>query len=33
LGPNAKYFAWVGAMLSDVEWRKYGEDVDGTFLR
>jgi parallel beta-helix repeat protein len=33
LGANAKYFAWVGATLSEVEWRGYGEDVDGIFQR
>jgi parallel beta-helix repeat protein len=33
LGANAKYFAWVGASLSEVEWRRYGQDVDGIFQR
>jgi parallel beta-helix repeat protein len=33
LGANAKYFAWMGAILSEAEWRQYGQDVNGTFQR
>jgi parallel beta-helix repeat protein len=33
LGPAAKYYAWVGANLSEAEWRRAGQDADGTFLR
>jgi parallel beta-helix repeat protein len=33
LGPETKYFAWQGMALSESEWRGYGQDVQGRFLR
>ncbi len=33
LGRNAKYFAWAGATMSETEWRRSGQDVEGTFRR
>ena len=33
LGPNAAYFTWVGRAMSEGQWRQYGQDIDGSFLR
>jgi hypothetical protein len=33
LGPNSTYFAWIGRSMTEAQWRQYGEDVDGVFLR
>ena len=33
LGPQARYFAWMDDNRSEAEWRGYGQDTTGTFVR
>ena len=33
LGPNARYFVWMNGTRTEGEWRTYGLDVTGTFIR
>lgn len=33
LGTNTAYYAWMDATRTDTEWRSYGEDTTGTFVR
>jgi hypothetical protein len=33
LGANSDYFSWSNSNLNENEWRMYGQDVAGTFMR
>jgi parallel beta-helix repeat protein len=33
LGANSDYFSWSNADVNENEWRMYGQDVAGTFIR
>jgi hypothetical protein len=33
LGTSVKPFAWMNGFLTDVEWKSYGGDPNGTFIR
>ena len=33
LGTNAQYFWWEGGPRTEAQWKAYGQDVSGTFVR
>jgi hypothetical protein len=33
LGPGDLFFAWMNGERSESEWRRFGQDVNGTFIR
>ena len=33
LGPTSTYFLWTERNLTEAQWRGYGLDVTGTFIR
>jgi nitrous oxidase accessory protein NosD len=33
LGPSAQYFFWLYAFRTEIEWKRYGQDTTGRFLR
>ena len=33
LGPNSNYFTWNDTDISESEWKAYGHDLNGTFIR
>ncbi len=33
LGPNASYFEWMNGPKNEFQWKSYGQDVTGAFIR